>query len=395
MTFNYGCDEKDIGKKTSSIKLWPTTGRRTALVDADAIAYVIGYTSDLQQYLKAKRSKDFFSTRVWEDKKEHANFLINKWVQNAECDSALLYLTDSTNNFRNAIATVKPYKGQRTEEKPPFFYEIREWLLDYHNAIMSVRCEADDSISIEAWSRIVKVDKDILWTMMHRSVSDFVVVSGDKDLGMIPTWRCQPTGKLEWIDPLGYLEPEWKEKEIVAYEYWPLFNKGTKDLSKCYTSSKYKGSLIVREKEDLEVPKIKWEMDYVWFHKGKRQDIFTRGLKAGKGKFKRVKVGTKKSEYLHKLRGGGLKFFYVQILTGDQVDNYPGLPGCGDTCAYETLDDAINEQELVSRVRQLYFNHYGEAADERMLEQGQLAWMQTHKGEIWNLPSSNSQSFPV
>lgn len=397
MTYDYGCDDKDVGKRTSNIKKWPTTGRRTALVDADAIPYVIGYTSDLQSYLKAKRSGDIYSTSIWEDKKEHACFLLNKWVQQAECDSALLFLTDSTDNFRNKIAKVKPYKGQRAEEKPPFFHEMKKWIEMFFDAKVSHECEADDDISKEAWSRILKVDKEILWTPMHRQVSDFVVVSGDKDLGIIPTWRCQPTGSLQWVDPIGYLEAIWKEKDIVAYEYWPLFNKSTKDLDKCMTVGRYKGRLAKKFKEDLECPKLKWEMDHVWFDSstGKEQDIFTRGANKGKGKFKRVKVGTKKSEYLHKLRGAGLKFFYSQILTGDQVDNYPGLPGCGDVCAYDTLVNAKDEKELISHVRQLYFNHYGEAGEKQMIEQGQLAWMQTAEGEIWNLPSSNSQSYPA
>lgn len=392
--FDYGCDEKDITGAVSNIKVWPTEGRRTALVDADSIAYIIGYTSDLQEYLRVKRSKNMQDTDIWMSKINHANFILNGWVNAAGCDSAKLYLTDGANNFRIAIAKTKPYKGQRAEEKPPFFHEIREWLLTFHSAIMSDHCEADDEISIEAWKRHLGFDGK-LWTREHKKFSDFVIVSGDKDLGIIPGWRCPPKGKLEWVEPLGSLLPIWKEKEVMAYEYWPLFKGKVKDLNHCSTLIKYKGKLQVRDKNQLECPKDKWEMDYLWYSQNKQQDIFTRGNKKGLGKFKRAMVGKKKTEYLYKLKGTGLKFFYSQLLTGDPVDNFPGLPGIGYTKAFEVLYGAESEQDLVSRVRQLYFHHYGEGWEVHLNEMGALAWMQCKKGEIWTVPNSKSQSFPA
>jgi len=263
-----------------------------------------------------------------------------------------------------------------------------------HGGIMSDCCEADDEISIEAWRRHLLFDSE-LWTTGHRKFSDFVIVSGDKDLGIIPGWHCPPDKEKKWHEPLGSLDPEWREKEVVAYQYWPLFKGVPKDLSLCYSAHKYQGKMVIRDASFLETPRAKWELYHVWYFKGKTQDTYMRGSNKGKGKFKRIKVGTKPTEYLHKLRGTGLKFFYSQLLTGDTVDNYKGLPGVGEVKAYEILDDAGSEQELVSRVRQLYFNQYGEAGDKMLLEQGQLAWMQTKKGELWSLPSSNSQSFPA
>lgn len=391
--FDYGCDEKEIAGVVSSLKVWPTEGKRTALVDADSIAYIIGYTSDLQQYLKAKRSKNMQDTDVWMSKINHANFILNGWVDAAGCDSAKLYLTDGANNFRIAIAKTKPYKGQRVEEKPPFFHEIREWLMTFHSAIMSDHCEADDEISIEAWKRHLAFDGK-LWTGEHKKFSDFVIVSGDKDLGIIPGWRCPPKGQLEWVEPLGYLLPVWREREIMAYEYWPLFKGKVRDLNSCSTLIDYKGRLQVRNKNQLECPKDKWEMDYLWHYKYKRQDTFTRGPKKNLGKFKRVMVGKKKTEYIYKLKGTGLKFFYSQLLTGDAVDNYPGLPGFGYTKTFEILDDAKSEQDLVSHVKHLYKNYYGEAWKKHLNEMGQLAWMQTKKEELWEVPTEGESSFP-
>ena len=43
-----------------------------------------------------------------------------------------LYLTGS-GNYRNTLATIKPYKGNRDPNNKPIYYaEIREYLLDQH-----------------------------------------------------------------------------------------------------------------------------------------------------------------------------------------------------------------------------------------------------------------------
>lgn len=85
-----------------------------------------------------------------------------------------------------------------------------------------------------------------------------------------------------------------------------------------------------------------------------------------------------------KLVGTGLKFFYSQVLTGDQVDNYPGLPRCGPVAAYESLHDCETEAELFERVAGLYQNKYGEDWRREMLEQCQLAWMVREADEEGN-----------
>lgn len=76
-----------------------------------------------------------------------------------------------------------------------------------------------------------------------------------------------------------------------------------------------------------------------------------------------------------KLVGTGLKFFYSQVLIGDTVDNYPGLPGCGPVAAYKSLHDCETEAELFERVAGLYQKKCGDTWREDMLEQCRLAWM--------------------
>ena len=93
-----------------------------------------------------------------------------------------------------------------------------------------------------------------------------------------------------------------------------------------------------------------------------------------------------------KLHGGGLKFFYAQLITGDRTDNIRGLPGGGDVLAYETLKDLQTEEELFQAVWNLYYKRYGEQdiANARVLEDGQLLWMVRELNDgnpvMWSFP---------
>lgn len=81
-------------------------------------------------------------------------------------------------------------------------------------------------------------------------------------------------------------------------------------------------------------------------------------------------------------RGGGLKFFYSQVLTGDTTDNYPGLPRCGGSKAFKALDPCNDEASLFKACEELYRASYGD--DEwhaEMNEQAQLAWMVRERNE--------------
>lgn len=93
------------------------------------------------------------------------------------------------------------------------------------------------------------------------------------------------------------------------------------------------------------------------------------GKQASFGPTKIDKVGTiELSSNRKKLRGSGLSFFYSQVLTGDTVDNIPGLKGCGPVAAFEMLYEKSSE-DMFEIVRAAYDD------DEYLLEQSRLCWM--------------------
>lgn len=77
----------------------------------------------------------------------------------------------------------------------------------------------------------------------------------------------------------------------------------------------------------------------------------------------------------------GLVSFYTQILTGDRIDNIVGLKGIGPVKAKKLLEDCTNETELFKAVLEAY-----DGDEKRVLENGQLLWLQRKENELWQLP---------
>ena len=93
-----------------------------------------------------------------------------------------LYLSGD-NNFRIDIATLLPYKGTRSTEGRPFYYElIRERMVDEFYGIVVDGMEADDAMSITQWHHESNVTS---WQT--------IIASQDKDLNMVPGLHYNPS----------------------------------------------------------------------------------------------------------------------------------------------------------------------------------------------------------
>ena len=81
------------------------------------------------------------------------------------------------------------------------------------------------------------------------------------------------------------------------------------------------------------------------------------------------------------------KNFCLQLLTGDRVDNIPGLEGIGPVKAAKALKDAKTQEDLL----QAAWKQYQEKKHgiEYLTEQGQLLWLRRYEGELWQ-PSNVS-----
>ncbi len=92
-----------------------------------------------------------------------------------------------------------------------------------------------------------------------------------------------------------------------------------------------------------------------------------------------------KTEYIDGF--SAYKNFCLQLLTGDRVDNIPGLEGIGPVKAAKALKNAKTEEDLLMAVWKVYQEK--EHGIEYLTEQGQLLWLRRYEGELW-LPSNVS-----
>lgn len=132
------------------------------LLDADCIMYRVGFAaSDSEPIENVLHSVKVIVHSIWD-----------KFGQEGK-----VYLSGK-DNYRDRVATIRPYKGNRIGTPKPFWYkEIKEYLIYNHGAIVVDGMEADDAVGIDQYA-----NKD-------RST---VIVSPDKDLKCIPGWHFNP-----------------------------------------------------------------------------------------------------------------------------------------------------------------------------------------------------------
>jgi hypothetical protein len=116
-------------------------------------------------------------------------------VQATGADTYQLYLTSTDkSNFRFELATIKPYKGNRSDVPIPFHYNrIRKFLIKNRGAKEVFGMEADDALSIASWDAY----KESLRLSAKTGITvlpNVILASRDKDLDMVPgfhySWQC-------------------------------------------------------------------------------------------------------------------------------------------------------------------------------------------------------------
>jgi len=129
-----------------------------SLIDADSIIYYACYS---------KKDKP---VKTLQDIINCTDEIVNDILLKASADIYCGFLTDGS--FRYKIATIKPYKGNRSVIKPTFFNTIKGYLRDQYKFISIKDYEADD-----------------LCIMAHRTFKEKgynpIIASPDKDLRQI------------------------------------------------------------------------------------------------------------------------------------------------------------------------------------------------------------------
>lgn len=186
-----------------------------ALIDLDPIVYAAGFASDSKFYIVPDGAVFQYKKDATAHCKTHGldlNRLTEKYeyepldhclhsvkkmiatiVEKTQADSYKGYLTGE-GNFREQVATILPYKGNRDpNHKPHWYTEIREYLINVHKAEVVTGMEADDALGIEQMSRHTTAGDLTEGNLIDfLSKAETIICTIDKDLDCIPGWHYNP-----------------------------------------------------------------------------------------------------------------------------------------------------------------------------------------------------------
>ena len=202
-----------------------------ALVDGDILRYRIGFACESKTYSITINGEEEWGARATFDKKKDLNQWIedhglkedeyqvdttvvadpiefclhsvklqmNSILEGAGADSYQVYLSGK-DNFRDKLATIRPYKGTRPDRKPFHYDNITTYLIDKWGAVVIEGQEADDALSIaqyKAWTLNGGMDDE--WFM--RGNSGTIIATIDKDLDCCPGWHYNFVKDVKyWVD---------------------------------------------------------------------------------------------------------------------------------------------------------------------------------------------------
>ena len=177
------------------------------LVDADILLYQIGFATQRNIYSVWLEGHEGDPSYVMSDKRKLNKILklheyelhkeiyvqpflsasttidqviagLKKRLGTPSCNMEL-YLTGE-NNFREEVATILPYKGNRTQDKPVHYQRRKEYLIGKHQALVIGDEEADDALSYNQYR-------------FNKEGTSSIICSIDKDLNQVPGWHYNST----------------------------------------------------------------------------------------------------------------------------------------------------------------------------------------------------------
>lgn len=190
--------------------------------------YVIqsfSYVADYKKWLKeiGKDKENFLRiSRTVMEPLSHALHVLDRMMREtikAVDPEQVLVLLTGTNNFRDEVAKLRPYKENRKDKPKPYYYEAaRKYLIDRYHAKVIDGCEADDMCSIVAAS-------------CQASNDPYVVAHIDKDLNSIPGVHY------------NYDKKTWYNVSVHEAEHWFFVQVLTGDSTDCIPGLKGVGEV--------------------------------------------------------------------------------------------------------------------------------------------------------
>ena len=234
-----------------------TSPSKLVLVDADGLLYIAGAIGETRYYdvtvedssgeLKSFHKDSAADVKEWlAEHKDHTlveKELVTipgpldhclqvakqklKEIQKRYGKQLEVYVKGDGTNWRDDIATVVPYKANRTAPKPYWLEDVRQYLIHTWGAIEISGKEADDQIATRA----------------YEASKEYVVCSPDKDLDQIPGTHWNYKKSVEY--------------EISSYEaqffFWQQVLSGdpADNIKGCWKVGEGKAMAFIEERADL------------------------------------------------------------------------------------------------------------------------------------------------
>jgi len=185
-------------------------------IDGDVLRYELGAVA-----MEKEAIFDIEVMRPWPDADvyELVDQRITQIIEAVGANSYEVYLT-GPGNYREGLATIRPYKGNRTGLEKPYHWEtVSRRLKEHWGAITVAGIEADDWLALRG-------------TEMG---SDFAICSRDKDLRQVPevvhySWPCgekQPAVGPFTVEGIGAVWADFKLYGAKQQKAWKIHGNGT------------------------------------------------------------------------------------------------------------------------------------------------------------------------
>jgi len=244
---------------------------KNVFVDSDPILYSVGFATQKNIYkvwVQGHQGDPSFvcTDKRWLNKilKDETDYIIHKYIYVQPFLSASITVDQiieaykkkfgtknihlfftGKDNFRDNIATIQPYKGNRDSSHKPVHYDaIKEYMIKKHRAEIIDGQEADDEVSIR---------------QSYEDKGTSVIVSIDKDLDMVEGYHYNPTKDLLYrvvkIDGM-----RWFYEQMLQGDSTDNI-PGIKGIGKKTAQKLLAGCLTVEEMENVVYEKYKGYYD--------------------------------------------------------------------------------------------------------------------------------------
>lgn len=113
--------------------------------------------------------------------------MVHSIMEKAGTEQAIIYLSGS-DNYREDIDSIAPYKGHRVSYKPHHFQAVADYLIKNFDAVVVEGMEADDAMGIEQYKNFQE-GYPVVFDNEKTRDDTTIICTKDKDLDMIPGWH--------------------------------------------------------------------------------------------------------------------------------------------------------------------------------------------------------------